>query len=627
MRTIVLDYETYYDKEYSLKKMTPVEYVLDPRFETIMCAVRESWPSNKSTYVVDGPDFGHWLKDAKLDTAAVVSHNALFDMCILAWRYGTLPRLIVDTLGVSRAVLGHRLRSLSLSSVATHLGLGVKGTTVHNVIGMNREAIKAAGLWDSYCTYSAGDADLCEGIYGKLVRSGLFPISELAIADMVMRCAIQPQFKLDQNALALHLNNVRQEKENLLARVSASKDDLMSNDKFAALLRAAGLDDPPTKVSPVTGKVGYAFAKTDKAFIELEDHPNPDVQALVAARAGHKSTLEESRTERLLNISRLTWPGNEQSWMPIPLRYAGAHTHRLSGDWKLNMQNLPRGTKDKPSMLRRALIAPPNHQIMTIDAAQIEARVTAWICRQLDLVSAFENGEDVYSSFASDIFGYPVNKHEHPAERFMGKTGILGLGFQVGAPKFQNTVEVQSVLQIGRKIDMSLEEAVRVVNMYRTKYSAISSTWRSLQNEGIPMLASGVGSFTLGPCVFEKNAVLLPSGLRLNYHNLRQEDGERGPQWVFDYGGVPKKLYGGKLLENIVQALARIITMDAALRIQKKLRLGAQVHDELVYAVANERVEEVREFLLSEVRRRPVWAPDLPLNAEVGVGNSYGEAK
>jgi DNA polymerase len=127
--------------------------------------------------------------------------------------------------------------------------------------------------------------------------------------------------------------------------------------------------------------------------------------------------------------------------------------------------------------------------------------------------------------------------------------------------------------------------------------------------------------------VFEKNAVLLPSGLRLNYHNLRQEDGERGPQWVFDYGGVPKKLYGGKLLENIVQALARIITMDAALRIQKKLRLGAQVHDELVYAVANERVEEVREFLLSEVRRRPVWAPDLPLNAEVGVGNSYGEAK
>jgi DNA polymerase len=625
VRTIILDFETYYDKEYSLRKMTPVEYALDPRFENILCAVKEGWPSNQPTYYVDGTDFDKWVKGAGLEHTAVVSHNALFDMCVLAWRYGVVPRLMIDTLGVSRAMLGYSLRSLSLSNVARHLGLGVKGDTVHNVIGMNRDAIKAAGLWDSYATYSMNDADLCAGIYDKLVRSGDFPIRELAIQDMVLRCAIQPKFLLDQHTLTEHLAEVRAKKDQLMAQAmlvgANGKSDLMSNDKFAELLRQVGCE-PPTKISIRTGQETYAFAKTDKEFIALEEHPNPAVQVLVAARAGHKSTLEESRCERLLKISQLTWPGNQQGLMPVPLRYGGAHTHRLSGDWKLNMQNLPRGGK-----LRRALIAPKNHTILTIDASQIEARIVAWLCGQDDLVAQFANGEDVYSSFASDVFGYPVNKKTHPNERFMGKTGILGLGFQVGGAKFQNTVEVQSVLQLGAKIDMPLEEAFRIVTMYRRKYANISATWGLLQTLGIPVLAGNGASFTLGPCVFEKGSVSLPSGLKLFYHDLHQETGDRGMQWVFTYGGETQKLYGGKLLENIVQALARIITMDAALRIQKRIGLGMQVHDELVYCVPNERLEEIRQLTLQEMRRRPDWAPTLPLEAEVGTGLSYGDAK
>lgn len=624
MRTVILDYETFYDRDYSLRKMTPVEYILDPRFETIMCAVKEGWPSNQPTYFVDGADFDRWVKDARLDEALVVSHNALFDMCVLAWRSGVVPKMMVDTLGVSRAVLGHRLRNLSLSSVARHLELGVKGDTIHNVIGMRRDAIKAAGLWQSYTHYSMNDAELCAGIYDKLVRSGKFPVRELAVMDMVLRCAIQPQFLLDQNALAEHYAEVQQAKQSLLATAmllgADGKPDLMSNEKFATLLRAHGCE-PPTKTSPVTGLETYAFAKTDPGFIELEEHPNVAVQALVAARAGHKSTLEESRTERLLKISQLTWPGNTQGWMPIPLRYSGAHTHRLSGDWKLNMQNLPRGGN-----LRRALIARPGHTILTIDASQIEARIVAWLCGQLDLVAQFAAGEDVYSSFASEIFGYPVSK-ALKKERFVGKTSILGLGFQVGGVKFQNTIEVQSQLQLGAKIEMSLEEAQRIVNVYRTKNDKIAATWASLNTEGIRVLAGNGGSYSIGPCTFEKGAVNLPNGLKLHYHDLHQESGERGMQWVFTYGGKPKKLYGGKLLENIVQALARIVTMDAALRIQKRLRLGMQVHDELVYSILNELLKEAEQIVLEEMRRRPTWAPDLPLEAEVGVGPSYGDAK
>jgi DNA polymerase len=483
------------------------------------------------------------------------------------------------------------------------------------------------GRWDAYSNYSANDADLCAGIYNLLVRSGRFPVREIAVMDMVIRCATQPKLLLDQQAIARHYAAVQQNKQELLASAMLAgayngKRDLMSNEAFADCLRTAGVE-PPRKISKTTGLWTYAFAKTDKEFIALEDHPDPMVQTLVAARVGHKSTLEESRSERLLSISNLTWPGNQQRQMPVPLRYGGAHTGRLSGDWKLNMQNLPRGGE-----LRRALIAPPNCKIVTVDASQIEARIVAWLCGERELLQAFRDGREVYSEFATDVFGYPVSKETHPVERFMGKTAILSLGYQVGAIKFQNTIEVQSQLQLGSKIAMTLGEAETIVGYYRHKYHNITNTWRRLQQNGMATLAHNVNGFELGPCKFTKDMVLLPNGLQLNYHDLHYEQStDFGGEWVFTYGEEPKKLYGGKLLENITQALARIHTMDAAMRIQKKIKLAMQVHDELVYVVHDAYVDEVKQLIKEEMIRPPVWAPDLPLDASVGVGETYGDTK
>jgi DNA polymerase len=265
-----------------------------------------------------------------------------------------------------------------------------------------------------------------------------------------------------------------------------------------------------------------------------------------------------------------------------------------------------------------------------VDAAQIEARIVAWICGEHELVQQFRGGEDVYASFASHVFGYPVGKKSHPKERFMGKTAILGLGYQVGATKFQSTIEVQSQLQLGTKIVLSEAEAKDIVELYRTKYRGIPDAWTELQNNGIRTLSGRHNGHEFGPCVFERGAIRLPNGLRLHYHNLHYEsplETGAGGHWMFEHGGAPKMLYGGKMLENIVQALARIITMDAALRIQKKYKLGMQVHDELVYSVPLGDVGSVRELLLEEMSRAPTWAPDLPLAAEVGVGLSYGDAK
>ena len=619
MKTIFVDVETYYSNDYSLRKMTPVEYILDPRFECIGWAVAEG--NNPATWM-SPQEFQAYLKSFT-DDVALVSHNALFDMPVVAWRMGFVPKLMIDTLGMARAWLGHELKSLSLANVATHLGLGVKGDTVHKVIGMSARDIQASGLWDSYTDYALNDVELCRSIYLKLMKDG-FPKQELIVMDTVLRCAVQPKFNLDLNVLAEHLHLTQQGKQNLLDRCGlATRDDLMSNDKFAAALQRLGVE-PPLKTSLVTGKSTYAFAKTDPAFIELEEHPDPDVQALVSARLGLKSTLEETRTQRLTNIAHAYIGRQSEPKMPIPLRYSGAHTHRLSGDWKLNMQNLPRGGK-----LRSALVSPSGYTVLAADASQIEARLVAWFCGETDLVQQFANGEDIYSSFASKVFGYPVNKKDHPAERFIGKTAILGLGYGLGWEKFMKTVKLQSKAQTGQVIDMGPEEAQRVVGLYRETYSNIASMWRRL-NAIIPEMTNQHCRITLGPVVFEHERVHLPSGLRLHYANLENTtDG-----WQFKYAGKSKRLYGGKMLENIIQALARICVMDAAVRVRKRfsvlgdgLDLAMQVHDELVYVVPNDLAGPCKQILLEEMGRRPLWAEDLPLAAEADMGANYGEAK
>jgi len=636
MKIIGLDFETYYDKEYSLRKMTPVQYVLDPRFEAIGCAVK---PQGEKSYWVEGPDLQRFFDQADKNDA-YCSHNMLFDGCITSWRYDFRPRLLICSMGMARAALGHVLRSVALKSVALHLGLGAKGDTVHNVVGMNLATIKSfPALYQSYQDYSCNDCDLSVAIFDYLIREKLFPVGELAVQDMVLRCGLQPRFKLDMMVLAEHLNEVKQAKDVLLMKAMLSgadgKASLMSNDQFAVMLQDCGVD-PPTKISLATGKETWAFAKSDPEFIALQDDDNPAVQALIGARLGHKSTLEESRTERLLAIARCWWPEQGMAaHMPIPLNFSPAHTHRLGGAWKLNMQNLPRNTPAKQSALRRALIAPEGHEVVAGDASQIEARIVAWISGQLELIGQFERNEDVYSAFASVVFDRPVNRklpdEDNQGAGFVGKTGILGLGFGVGWVKFQRTVKLDSKKYTGKAIILTDEQALDVVHKYRVvKYPEIPAAWKLLNDVGIRALVSGE-PFTFGPCVFEKGAILLPNGLRLKYHDLQyNRPGWEG--WSYVYGGKTKKLYGGSLMENIVQALARIITMDAGVRIQRRIHkaglwLNLQAHDELVYVAPAAMVPVLKAIIAEEMAKRPSWAPGLPLKAEVNSGANYADAK
>lgn len=633
MRILTLDFETYYDSEYSLKKMSPPEYILSPLYECTGLSVKRG---AEPAFWIEGDEVQEFFDDEPMEDVMAVSHNALFDMCICAWRYGWLPKVMVDTLGISRALLQAFLRNLSLDAVAKYLGLGSKTGALASVKGMRLNEIRARPqLYEDFMLYGMNDADLCYGIFVKLVMSGKFPISEIAVMDAVLRCAVQPKFTVNLPKLYQSLAAIRQVKDEILATAmlvgASGKPDLMSNDKFAELLKLHGVE-PPKKISMTTGKEAWAFAKTDQEFLDLQEHPSVAVQALVAARLGHKTTIEESRHERFINIANLQWPetritsGGNLGLLPMPLRYGGAHTHRLSGDWKLNVQNMGRD-----SMLRESLEVPPGHVVVAGDESQIEARMTCTLCGQEDMRQQFENGEDVYSIFATDLFKFPVSK-ANKMERFIGKQGVLSLGFGAGGEKFATNLPILAWNQLGVKMDYTLEEGTEVVNTYRRKNHKVKQAWDILNRVGIPILASN-NVWQWGPVIFRHEEVELPNGMKLYYHNLRQEPGGKfGMEWVFNYGYKKKRLYGGKLLENIVQALARIIVMDAAVRVRKRLavlgiELALQVHDELVFVVAAEHEKVVRLVLDHELKVRPLWMPDLPLDCELGSGVNYAEAK
>jgi DNA polymerase len=324
MIIIFLDFESYYDPQYSLRKLTPPEYILSPQFELHGCAVKEG---EGKPYWVTGPEFGDWLKGIDPKDTGVVTYNALFDACILAWRYNFVPRLTACTMSMARACWGHLLSRLSLEHVGEKMLGMAKGKAIHDVKGMHLPEIMAdPALYDEYVKYALNDDEMSALIWQRLVPTGVFPVEQLAVMNAVLQCATRPRFRLNYERLAAHLGDVKQAKAELLAKAGCGTDELMSNEKFVELLKSMGVE-PPTKTSPATGKETWAFSKQDEDFLALEEYEDERVQALVAARLGHKSTLEESRTERLMRIANVT----PQSYLPVPLNYSAAHTHRPGG--------------------------------------------------------------------------------------------------------------------------------------------------------------------------------------------------------------------------------------------------------------------------------------------------------
>ena len=607
MDLITIDFETYYDRDFSLTKLTTEEYVRSDRFEVIGVSVKVN---NNGTEWASGTheQLKEWLQDSfDWSDSLVLAHNTLFDGAILNWRFGVSPRVWLDTLCMGRALHGVEVGG-SLKAMADRYGLGEKGTEVLNALGKRRLDFSEDEL-ARYGDYCINDVELTYKLFNRLARK--FPKQELKIIDTTLRMFIEPRLELDVRLLEKHLEQIKTTKEDLLTASGADKTDLMSSDKFAELLRGLGVT-PPMKVSPTTGKMAYAFSKTDQEFLALADDADTRVQTLVAARLGNKSTLEETRTQRFIDIASR---GN----LPVPIRYYAAHTGRFGGDDKINLQNLPsRGANG--NQLKKAIVAPKGYTIIDADSSQIEARVLAWLAGQDDLVEAFAKQEDVYKKMASAIYGIAESDVDK-SQRFVGKTTILGAGYGMGAAKFQ--VQLKNM-----GVEVELEEARRIIDIYRRTNNAIIGLWRQAQvmltklsqGDAAPLGREGVLEV-----VPEESAIKLPSGLLMRYDDLRFDQTEKGVEFHYKTRRGRTKIYGGKVIENVCQAIARCIIAEQMLQIAKKYKVVLTVHDAIAVCVRDAEAEDAQAYVEKCMRWVPAWAEGLPVNCESGAGKSYGD--
>ena len=603
MKIITVDFETFYSRDVGFAKQTTEEYIRDPQFHVVGVSVQvdDGKPDWFSGTMVETADY---LKQFDWANSLALAHNAVFDGAILNWHFDIKPKGWLDTLSMGRALHGTNVGG-SLKVLAQFYGIGEKGTEVENALGLRRVDFHPDQL-ARYGEYCKNDTALTWELFGQMSKG--FPAVELRLIDLTIRMFTEPSLALDLQVLGDHLESVKDTKA--LALGAFEKGDLMSNPKFAIMLQTAGAV-PPMKKSITTGKETYAFSKTDEEFKALLEHENPAVQALVAARLGTKSTIEETRTERFIEIAK-------RGLMPVPLRYYAAHTGRWGGDDKLNLQNIPRN-----SPLKNAIFAPSGYKIIDSDSSQIEARTLAWLAEQNDLVDAFDRGEDVYKIMASAIYGKDTSEITKD-ERFVGKTTILGCGYGMGAAKFQAQLK-------NFNVEIDLDEAKRIIDTYRTTYPKIVELWKEAGRALDAMMRKASMNLGRGETlkVQGKDGILLPNGLYLRYPNLRKhQDDDGDTELVYDTkkgkAVIPNRIYGGKVIENVCQALARIVIGEQMLMVAKKYKVVMTVHDAIACIVPKEEVESAQEYVEMCMRIRPKWAAELPLNCESGYGDSYG---
>ena len=620
MQIVTLDFETYYAKGFSLKNLTTEEYIRAAQFQVIGAGVKIG---EDATTWHTGADLETKLKSIDWDNSMLLCHNTLFDGAILNWKYGITPARYLDTLSMARAVHGVDAGG-SLAKLALRYQIGEKGDEVVRAEGKRLEDFSAEDL-ALYGEYCKNDVNLTLTLFKILVDD--FPFTELQLIDMTLRMFITPILEVDDALLTTRLEEVKEEKLELLKGLmeklecdteEAVRKKLASNKQFAELLKSLNIE-VPMKVSPTTGKDTYALAKNDEGFIALTEHEDPFIQQLCAVRLGTKSTLEESRIERFLHIG-----GRNKGKLPIPLKYYGAHTGRWAGSDKVNFQNLPSRDKKKKA-LKNAVIAPEGHKIINCDSSQIEARVLVWLAGQDEVVEQFARGDDVYSVFASKVYNRTISKKD-PVERFVGKTCVLGLGYGTGWAKLQHTLKTQPPGAV-----LSEDECRNLVGIYRELNDKVIELWREC-DEVLSDLArwpTNKQPYYLGKheCLLvTPKGIRLPNGLYITYPQLKWDTSEAKSKYTYKSRKGLVSIWGGSVVENVVQALARIIVGEQMIKINDTYPVVLTVHDAAVVVVEETKIDEALKFVTDIMSQPPEWGKDLPIACEAGYGVSYGEA-
>lgn len=671
-RLVSIDFETYYDDTYTLKKLSTSEYVRDSRFKAQMMYMQVGDRPGK---VYNHRQIGPALRKINWNTHGLLCHHTQFDGLILSHHYGVVPSYYYDTLSMARGLHSNEIGA-GLEEVSIYYGGAGK---IKDVL----ELTKGVLVWDKalfeqvtpYCTT---DGVEMLRVFDAMLPS--MPAEEMDLIDLIVRMFCDPVLKLNLPRIEAELAREIKERDELLASIidlAPYKDDPLvykkvlpktaernlppiehdqlmvrriigSNERFADILRAEGVE-PPQKISPAWMKRGkdereatldekwtYAFAKDDLDFSNLPDTTeywttaydleDPAQVALMAAKSARLRQLVDARiavksTTNITRAERFLISGKDGMCLPVYYAYSRAHTHRLGGGDKRNPQNLQRGGE-----LRQSIEAPPGHSLVVGDSGQIEARVNAYLWGQQDLLDIWRNArpddvEDAYTRFATAIYDRTITKDDK-TERFVGKVCVLGLGFQMGAPKLQITLAKGALG--GPPVFFDLARCVKIVNTYRRVNNKIEGGWRICSNIIEDMAAGRTGSH--GPINWEANKIWLPNGMCLHYPDLKKARGDKGwEEWTYKSGDMRKKIYGGLLCENIVQALARIIVMYQMLELSRTYRIVMTTHDEMTACVKTREADVAYQRMMKAMTTPLEWCMDIPLASEGGHALNYSK--
>lgn len=648
MNILVLDFETYYDRSFSLKKQTIPEYVADPRFHVHGLAIR--LPDGNPTFRTD---VACSLDDLRrrfgehLERTTVVSHHAHFDGYILKHRFGLCPRYYIDTLLMANHVHGRRStsgRSVSLSDLAERYGLGTKGD-LDFMCGVRYPNERQLAQLASYANQ---DVNLTWGLCERLLAEMSRPEVEIPILMHTIRMFTERSIRVDVQGINELERQVIERMEGCLQRAGVTAEMVTKDKEFSGLLKDA-LGRTGRRLPMKMGKNGEipATAKTDEEMQALVADHDPAVANLADARLAKKGA--DQSLARLGTLRRIVQATG--GTLPPYLVYYGSHTGRFSGGGGFNIQNLPKGGLE--GEIRNLLVPQPGQVFIIADLAQIEARITAWLAGEQVMLAAFQEGRDVYSEFASLTFGQNVRKANDndsadlrlrlTSLREVGKQAVLGLGFGMGALKFMAQLRAKPL--VAPLFDAGQLTALmcrQIVDSFRNTYRAIPLLWNSLEwalRRSIDSLPTDLGWLSIDQRG-SVTRVFLPSGRAIRYEDLRLEPGERAVHYLGNDGmvheftpdepsmvyGREDHLYGGKLCENIVQAIARDLLVEAILRLEARgLRVIFHVHDEVIVEVPATDAEAARQLVDAELSRQPEWAPGLPVKCEARVMERYAK--
>lgn len=689
MRVLTLDFETFWrSKDYTLSKMSPIDYIRDEKFHAQllgMCYDQEDvvvYDTDESIKAA--------LQSVDWNNVITVAHNFDgFDGLVLSERFGISPRWTLDTMVLMRWTGASSVCAENHASITQALGTGVKmaGTVLSDgrtwpvdFTPVEREAFKL---------YCAQDVDQCrQNFYRMLQWLNPHVLSEvLRFASFTSRMATRPVFLLDRQMLEQYrdelVEKTRKAREELGAIFHFPNEEaflkaIRSTSTLLEMFKSLGVE-PPTALSDAKTKTARlqleaqlskattfdeqqriqgmldrkeyevwapSFAKTNQEFLDMQDHPDERVALLARTRLENYSSGERARCENLIRYASQGKP------LPILLKTFAAHTSRYGAGTSegksagLNPQNFAHGSK-----LRQAIVTPPGWSLVACDSSQIECRVLAYEAQQTDLLDLFKAHGDPYANMGSKCRPQYTAKEIHDGAkggnhdmwllRQASKKLVLSAGYGVGYKKVSAVLWRENV-RMSSDIEKH-EQLVRDLhNTYRTASDKIVKFWDTCSDVITNMVLGQTGTFG-GPTgrLFLYSleyvpgydrpfpAILLPSGFRLRYPNLRQEISEDGKkEFVYDRQrgkNVAKtRIYGGALAENLTQCLAFQILMYQANRMDEcGFSPNVNVHDDFAHMCRTEDAEDVARRMVEIMRTPPPWVPGIPLDAEAQIGTNF----